>query len=226
MERPLIPDSDIVELPLFPLNVVLFPGMRMPLHIFEERYKAMIGECLEREQPFGVVLIKEGKEVGDPAEPFRTGTSARITQVARLEEGRMNIVTHGERRFELVDVTQQRPYLVGLVRYLDEAAGDVPPELLAEVREGQTKLLRHLAALAGGWVAKVEVPEEPVQLSFAAIATLASTIDLPAQLRQRLLEAPTARERLKLLMPIIHRGDQILQQQVDKRNPFQGARLN
>jgi Lon protease-like protein len=221
-----MPDSDVTELPLFPLNVVLFPGMRMPLHIFEERYKAMIGECLEREQPFGVVLIKEGKEVGDPAEPLRTGTSARITKVVRLEEGRMNIVTHGERRFELVDVTQQRPYLVGRVRYLEEAAGDVPFELLSEAREGQTALLRHLAALAGGWIAKVEVPEDPVQLSFAAIATVASTIDLPAQLRQRLLEAPTARERLKLLLPIIHRGNQILQQQVNKRNPFQGARLN
>jgi Lon protease-like protein len=221
-----MPDNDIVELPLFPLNVVLFPGMRMPLHIFEERYKAMIGECVEREQPFGVVLIKEGKEVGDPAEPLRTGTSARITKVVRLEEGRMNIVTHGERRFELVDVTQQRPYLVGRVRYLEEAAGDVPFELLSEAREGQTALLRHLAALAGGWIAKVEVPEDPVQLSFAAIATVASTIDLPAQLRQRLLEAPTARERLKLLLPIIHRGNQILQQQVNKRNPFQGARLN
>ena len=108
MERPLIPDSDIVELPLFPLNVVLFPGMRMPLHIFEERYKTMIGQCVEREQPFGVVLIKEGKEVGDPAEPFRTGTSARITRVARLEEGRMNIVTHGERRFELVEIRSRQ----------------------------------------------------------------------------------------------------------------------
>jgi Lon protease-like protein len=221
-----VSDSNTVELPLFPLNVVLFPGMRMPLHIFEERYKAMIGDCVQREQPFGVVLIKEGKEVGDPAEPFNTGTSARITQVARLEEGRMNIVTHGERRFELVEITQRRPHLVGRVRYLDEAAGAVPPPLLKEVREDQAVLLRHLAALAGGWVAQVEVPEDPVSLSFAVIASLASTIDLPAQLRQRLLEAPTAQERLKLLAPILQRGNQILQQQVDQRNPFQGARLN
>ncbi len=221
-----MPDSDIIELPLFPLNLVLFPGMRLPLHIFEERYKAMIGECVEREQPFGVVLIKEGKEAGDPAEPFLTGTSARISRVVRLEEGKLNIVTHGERRFELVEITQRRPHLVGRVRYLDETSGDVPPALLSEVREGQTALLRHLAALAGGWVAKVEVPEDPVLLSFAVIASLASTIDLPAQLRQRLLEAPTAQERLKLLAPILHRGNQILQQQVDKRNPFQGARLN
>jgi Lon protease-like protein len=226
MERPLTPQDALAELPLFPLNVVLFPGMRMPLHIFEERYKAVIGRCLEQEQPFGVVLIKEGKEVGDPAEPFRTGTSARITRVARLEEGRMNIVTHGERRFELVEITQRRPHLVGQVRYLDEAAGEVPPELLAQVRQGQTTLLRSMAALAGGYVAQVEVPEDPVQLSFAVISSLASTIDLPAELRQRLLECPTARERLKLLVPILHRGNQILQQQVDKGNPFKGARLN
>lgn len=226
MEGSPVPDRDLIELPLFPLNVVLFPGMRMPLHIFEERYKAMIGDCVAREQPFGVVLIREGQEVGDPAEPFRTGTSARITRVVRLEEGKLNIVTHGERRFELVDITQRTPHLVGRVRYLEEAAGDVPPELLREVGEGQATLLRHLATLAGGWVANVDVPGDPVQLSFAVIASLASTIDLPAQLRQRLLESPTAQERLKLLLPILHRGNQILQQQVDKRNPFQGARLN
>jgi hypothetical protein len=112
------------------------------------------------------------------------------------------------------------------VRYLEEAAGNVAPELLREAGEGQTTLLRHLAALAGGWVASVDVPGDPVQLSFAVIASLASVIDLPSQLRQRLLESPTAQERLKLLLPILHRGNQILQQQVDKRNPFQGARLN
>ena len=66
-----IPEDDLAQLSLFPLNLVLFPGMPLPLHIFEERYKAMIGDCVEREQPFGIVLIKEGQEVGDPAEPAR-----------------------------------------------------------------------------------------------------------------------------------------------------------
>ena len=97
-----IPPDDLIELPLFPLNVVLFPGMQLPLHIFEERYKAMIGDCLEREEPFGILLIKEGPEVGGPAEPFLVGTSARILRADHLEEGRMNILTRGDRRFQVV----------------------------------------------------------------------------------------------------------------------------
>ncbi|MBM3943777.1 MAG: peptidase S16 [SAR202 cluster bacterium] len=226
MDQPNVPSGELTELALFPLNVVLFPGMRLPLHIFEERYKTMIGQCIEGEKPFGVVLIREGKEVGEPAEPFRVGTTARIGHVAPLEEGRLNIVTHGVRRFELVDITRQRPYMVGMVRYLEDLPGNVAPNLLAEVKAEQEALLRHLAALAGGWVATVEVSEDPVQLSFAAVASLVSAIDIPAQLRQRLLEAPTAAERLKLLAPLLQRGNQILQDQVGKRNPFQGARLN
>ena len=82
------PGRDAVLLPLFPLNLVLFPGMPLPLHILEERYRAMIGECRDTEQPFGVVLIKEGLEVGGPADPFMTGTSARIVRVEDMDDGR------------------------------------------------------------------------------------------------------------------------------------------
>ena len=74
-----VPRDDLSELALFPLNLVLFPGMRLPLHIFEERYKAMIGACIEAEEPFGVLLIKEGQESGEPVEPVQVGTTARIT---------------------------------------------------------------------------------------------------------------------------------------------------
>ena len=116
--------EDLLQLSLFPLNVVLFPGMPMPLHIFEERYKAMIGECVDREEPFGIILIKEGQEVGEPAEPVKVGTTARIVQVERLEEGRLNIMTRGEKRFEVVEITHQVPYLAGQVRYFTEEPGD------------------------------------------------------------------------------------------------------
>src|SRR3712207_3854194 len=81
-------------LALFPLNnVVLFPGMTLPLHIFEERYKLMIGRCLEREEGFGVLLIDEGHEVGEPAEPFTVGTEARIAdrKSTRLNSSHANI---------------------------------------------------------------------------------------------------------------------------------------
>ncbi|MCI0849057.1 MAG: LON peptidase substrate-binding domain-containing protein, partial [Chloroflexi bacterium] len=91
------PDG-LTTLPLFPLNLVLFPGMDLPLHIFEQRYRDMIGECLDKDAPFGVVLIKEGVEVGDPADPERIGTSTRILSSEILDQGRMNILTRGERR--------------------------------------------------------------------------------------------------------------------------------
>src|SRR5579864_9042638 len=89
-------------LPLFPLEqVVLFPGMSLPLRIFEERYKVMIGACQVTDQLFGVVLIKTGSEVGEPAEPERIGCTARMMRVDRLPDGRMHILTIGEQRFEL-----------------------------------------------------------------------------------------------------------------------------
>ena len=82
------PIADPEELRLFPLNMVLFPGGSLPLRIFEERYKLMIGECLKGSLPFGVVLIKEGIEVGGLASPHQVGTTARITKAERSDQGR------------------------------------------------------------------------------------------------------------------------------------------
>jgi Lon protease-like protein len=87
--------STLHEIPLFPLNTVLFPGMPLPLHIFEDRYKGMINQSIQEATPFGVVLIREGAEVGDTAIPYDVGTSAFVTQVERLPDGRMNINTVG-----------------------------------------------------------------------------------------------------------------------------------
>ena len=91
-------------IPLFPLNVVLFPGGFLPLHIFEERYKLMIQRCLDDESEFGVVLIKSGLEVGGNAEPHAVGTAARIVNVKKEEDGRMNIMVTGRERFRIDSV--------------------------------------------------------------------------------------------------------------------------
>jgi Lon protease-like protein len=95
------------NIPLFPLGTVLFPKQYLPLHIFEERYKLMIGECLRDQSRFGVVLIRAGREAGGPAVPFETGTTARIVDMESLEGGRMNIKTIGERPFHITRITQQ-----------------------------------------------------------------------------------------------------------------------
>ena len=218
-----VPRDDLSELALFPLNLVLFPGMRLPLHIFEERYKAMIGACIEREEPFGVLLIKEGQESG---EPLQVGTTARITQVNRLEEGRLNILTQGERRFELVEVIQTRPHMVGLVRYLEEGSGEVLEPLLVEIREGFTILLKHQATVAGGWNSGVDLPEEPSQLSAEVIASLSSSIEVSTEVRQRLLETPALQSRLELLLPLLKQGNELMQEKAEQSNPFRGYRLN
>jgi len=89
------------------LNVVLFPGATLPLHIFEERYKLLIGRCLEEKLPFGVVLIRKGNEVGEPGEPFDVGCTAHILRVQHLQEGRMNLLCRGGKRFR---PAIERPY--------------------------------------------------------------------------------------------------------------------
>ena len=94
---------DAELLALFPLNTVLFPGMPLPLHIFEERYKIMIGRCIDEDRPFGVVLIQSGTEVGNPAVPHVVGTTALIAAVKRLEDGRMNLIAVGQERFRSLE---------------------------------------------------------------------------------------------------------------------------
>ena len=216
------PSQDSTILPLFPLNLVLFPGMPLPLHIFEERYKAMISECLETQMPFGVVLIRDGLEVGEPAEPFMTGTSARIVRVDHLEDGRMNILTQGESRFQVMEITQNVPHVVGKIQYLVEEPGDSPSEVLDEVVQGYSAYLRNVEALSGGWTANAQPPRDPVLISYA----VAGSLELPTSVRQQILESETASQRLEILAPLLKTGNEILQEEVVKRNPFRGSRLN
>src|SRR5687767_9184896 len=107
--------ADIKEMPLFPLHTVLFPGMVLPLHIFEPRYKVMISECVRENKPFGVILIREGLEVGGPAKTYEFGTSAYITQMEQLKDDRMNIQAVGYQRFKLHGLQQDQPFQIGLV---------------------------------------------------------------------------------------------------------------
>ena len=215
-------NDEIVEIPLFPLNLVLFPGMPLPLHIFEDRYKAMIGECLGNNTPFGVSLIRSGQEVGSPAQPHTTGTTARILRSELLEEGRMNIITKGERRYEIVEITQEVPHVAALVKLLGEPVGDDFSGITPELTEEYTRLIRSLLALSGGYTSQVDVPEDPVQLSYM----IAANLDAPIPVRQELLEAPTAADRLNRLVPILKRRNHALQEEITKQNPFRGPRLN
>ena len=218
--------SNLVQLPLFPLNLVLFPGMRLPLHIFEERYKTMISDCIRRETPFGVLLIKQGPEAGGPAEPFRIGTTARITQNTQLEGGRLNILTIGEKRFELVDVVSSTPFMIGNIRFLREEQGEVSEHLLIEIREEYETFLKQLATVAGGWNRTLNVPSDSSTLARDVIATMASSIELSTSLRQEILEDPQVTSRLERLLPLLKQGNELMQEKAEDSNPFKGARLN
>ena len=215
------PDG-LTRLALFPLNLVLFPGMELPLHIFEERYKDMIRECLEQDVPFGVVLIKEGLEVGAPADPERIGTSTRILRSEILDQGRMNIVTKGERRFEIEEIIQRVPHVVGRVRFLVELEGEGCAELIPQINDEYVNLVKNLTALTGGYTSRVDIPEDPIELSYA----IAGNLNLEPHLRQSLLVTETAATRLFDLIPLLKQGNETLRKQITEQNPFQGNRLN
>jgi ATP-dependent Lon protease len=115
-----------MELPLFPLNTVLCPGIALPLHVFEDRYRALVRHCLDTTSPFGIVLIREGREAGKGAITFSgIGTIAEIRDVGRHDDGRFDLLVVGTRRFGIRRVLDdRRPYLVAEVDLLDETVGD------------------------------------------------------------------------------------------------------
>jgi Lon protease-like protein len=186
------------EIPLFPLNTVLFPGMPLPLHIFEQRYKDMIRFCLDNKQAFGVVLIREGSEANGPlAEPYRIGCTARILEVQPLEEGRMNLITLGESRIRIHSLIFEQSYLVGKAD-LFPLEEDDPVAL----RNQAGKLLR----LVGQYmqllnqVEEIELdpdglPEDPIVLAYLAAVLL----QVPQPLKQDLLSLESSVEFLTAL---------------------------
>ena len=213
------------ELPLFPLNTVLFPKMMLPLRIFEERYREMINACLDRDSHFGVVLISEGQETGEPAIPHNVGTTARIAQVTRHDDGRLNLITMGEQRFYLDEITQWRPYLKGRVRLIEqEDVGESTPspESIETLHSMLETYLRALLGLRGGWVREVNSPTDPVILSFY----IATVIRNDNELLQRVLETRTAVERLEFVTPLLAKASQETRKRLEERLANREGRLN
>lgn len=164
----------MMTLPLFPLNTVLFPGMPLKLHIFEERYKLMINECIDQRKPFGVVLIETGDEaLGALAHPHLIGTTAHITQVQRLPFGRMNILAIGKDRFRINTLIDERTYLEGVVDFIPLVMDD-----MASLKRGERALRpllnRYLAALseAGLQLEESDLPQDTLALAYLAAVVL------------------------------------------------------
>jgi Lon protease-like protein len=200
------------SLPLFPLNTVLFPSMVLPLHIFEERYKLMINNCLAQDRPFGVVLIYSGSEVGDSAIPHPVGTVARIANWEWLPDGRMNILTAGDRRFRIVDFAQaELPYLEGVIEYWD----DEPAQhrdlaaLTGKVSDAFVDYLTLIMSLADQAmpISQLQLPNDPSMLSYH----VASNLQIEMNERQELLEEPSAVARLQRELVLLRREGNFLQ---------------
>src|SRR2546423_2777664 len=128
--------SGEMEIPLFPLpNLVLFPHIVVPLHIFEERYKLMINGCIDRGESFGLILLRDGAEEETEETIHRVGVAARIVEVERLDEGRMNILCEGERRFRVHRFTQQTPFWRGTIDFLEDQDHHATESLYEQVAE-------------------------------------------------------------------------------------------
>jgi Lon protease-like protein len=175
------------QLGLFPLGLVLLPGERMPLHIFEPRYKELIGECLAEERPFGIVLADDSglKEVG---------TEASVIEVLeRFDDGRLNIVVEGGERFRVVELTSGRTFQTGEV----EEVADDDVVFDQEDADRALGLFQELRELVGSDV------EEPEQGEPALSYALASRVDFGLDPKQRLLELTSEAERLTLVIELL-----------------------
>lgn len=192
------------RLRLFPLNTVLFPGAALNLHIFEPRYKQMVTECLEDGGAFGVCLIRDGDEAGDPTiVPYDVGTTAEIGDVTPLDNGRYYISTVGRRRFRVDAIVSREPYLLADVSYLDEnepADAAAIDALIAEIRAVFREYLRLLVEFSG-MHADIELPEDPLEASFL----IGDALQVADSMKQRLLELLSTEQRLTVELSFLRR---------------------
>jgi Lon protease-like protein len=190
-----------MELPLFPLHVVLFPGRTLPLHVFEPRYRRMLEDLTAdgADGRFGVVAIRQGNEMGGGALLHSVGTVARLTDVRGLPDGRADITSRGEQRFRITGLVEDKPYPCAHVELLDDQApGPRASELGAAVRRD---LAPYLCALGAPPELMARLPHDPVELAYLAASSLQT--EIPEQ--QRLLELDRVEERLEATLRMLRR---------------------
>lgn len=219
------------ELPLFPLEVVLYPEMPLPLHIFEPRYREMILRCREENSPFGVVLIRSGEEVGEVAVPHTVGTLARITHCEDLPDGCMNILVMGEARFRVLETHLRHPYLTARVDLLSEPGREkVGVQLTLEAASELFKdYVRVLFARTGRTLSTLQLPQEPQHLSYA----IAAFLPISLAEKQQLLEIAATDVRLEREIEILGREleaqtalpETVLEEEQDKIVPVDSQAL-
>jgi Lon protease-like protein len=178
-----MPDRVVRDFPLFPLGIVALPHELVPLHIFEERYRTMIGECMERGTEFGIVWAGE-----DGVRPI--GCAMEITEVLeRMEDGRLNIVTRGTRPFRIVDEQHNLPYPAGTVEFLTDKVEQADPKTRAAAHEAYGSLVEQ---------ATDRTPDAE-ELDTMSAYEMAATVDFGLDAKQGLLDLRSENARLRLV---------------------------
>lgn len=184
--------------------------MPMSLHVFEERYQEMMRDSLDSGTSFGVVAIRDGKEVGGEAVPRGVGTLARIVHVERLPDGRINLLITGASRFRVGRRVDGKAYARAEVEYLEEESEGVPDRLVASLQTTFNSYLRALRQVTRGYTDLPDLPSEPEALSYLVATTLETSIDA----RQQLLESAGTRDRIELELKILRREGDLLTRKV------------
>ena len=190
------------EIPLFPLQTVLFPGGLLPLRIFEQRYMQMAKGCLRDGTPFGVCLIREGGEVGEPAVPVDLGCTARIVEWDMPQLGLLQVVARGEQRFR---IRSRRVQADGLALASIELLGEESDAPLDAQADLCARVLRRIVEAAPAGL--VEPPPRYASSAWVG-ARLAELLPLSHASKQRLLEMDDARDRLEILRRLISSSGQ------------------
>lgn len=193
------------ELPIFPLNVVLFPGMPLPLHIFEPRYRLMVVRCLENDRTFGVAQIIEGEEGQEGTFPAPIGCTAEILEATPFADGRMNLQTLGMRRFEIRALREEDGYLIGECEWLEDEDEDGAVRTAMKARRTLSRYFDSLSlnTQLPADLGEIDVPQDPYALSMfiGAILTVSN------QQKQTLLEMTSTKMRLELENFLLDRAD-------------------
>ncbi len=214
-----------MKLALFPLHTVLFPGMALPLHIFEPRYRKLIDGCLEDNSPFGVVLIRAGVEVGGPAAPYAVGTLARVNRVERLPDGRMNIEAVGEERFRIRELRRGSDLsLCGLVETFPLAAADdrVVQAAAHSLAPWLARYLELLGQSAATRFAPKRLPDDPIALAYLA----AIVAQIPMREKQGLLSITAASDLLRQERSLYRREVSLLRAMLATAQTRSGSNLS
>jgi Lon protease-like protein len=199
-----------MEIPLFPLpNLVLFPHIVVPLYIFEERYKLMIDGCIDAGEVFGAVLLRAGADEETEETIHRVGVTARVVEVERLDEGRMNVLCEGERRFRIQRFTQQTPFWKAAVEFMEDTEHLGPESLYEQVADLYRTVANLSAQLSGAQQPEVALPESSTDLSYM----VSYVLDIEFEDKQTLLEIDSTAERLRMLLAHLTETIRKLEQQ-------------